>query len=125
MRCRYCLQQYEITFEAIRHVLNAHPQQNVSILLEKSQNTFIPRTYSLKGETVKYPASVEYDTCSGKLVISTTNEDPGAAHKQLKVSVQTVFRVKIGTNIAIFLLKKYRFICVKNCSLLHKRVIAL
>ena len=52
---------------------NAHPQQNVSILLEKSQNTFIPRTYRLKGETVEYPASVVYDTCSGKLVIRTTN----------------------------------------------------
>ena len=36
VRCRYCLQQYERTYEAIRHVLNAHPQQNVSILLEKS-----------------------------------------------------------------------------------------
>ena len=49
---------YESTWEAIRHVLNAHPQQNVSILLEKSQNTFIPRTYRLKGEIVECPASV-------------------------------------------------------------------
>ena len=47
---------YESIWEAIRHVLNAHPQQNVSILLEK--NTFISRTYSLKGETVECPASV-------------------------------------------------------------------
>ena len=28
--------EYEITWEALRHVLNAHPHQNVSILLEKT-----------------------------------------------------------------------------------------
>ena len=110
LRCRYCLQQYERTYEAIRHVLNAHPQQNVSILLEKSQNTFILRTYSLKGETVEYPASVEYDTCSGKLVIRTTNEDPGAAHKQLKLSVHlyiviNVVEVKYNSMSLLYLIK--------------------
>ena len=30
---------YESTWEAIRHVFNGHPQQNVSMLLEKKQKT--------------------------------------------------------------------------------------
>ena len=41
----------------------------------------------MKGFTIESPASVEYDMTSGKLVIPTTNDDPGAAHKQLKVNV--------------------------------------
>ena len=41
----------------------------------------------MKGDTIECPASVDYHASSGKLVISTTNDDPGAAHKQLKVSV--------------------------------------
>ena len=102
------VQQYERTYEAIRHVLNAHPQQNVSILLEKSQNTFIPRTYSLKGKTVEYHASVEYDTCSGKLVIRTTNEDPGAAHKQLKISRYKCCRSKYSSMSLLYLIKYQR-----------------
>ena len=47
----------------------------------------------MNGETVECPASVDYDTSSGKLVIPTTNDDPGAAHKQLKVSVHIVINV--------------------------------
>ena len=48
----------------------------------------------MRGDTIECPASVEYGTTSGQLVIPTTNDDLGAAHKQLKVNVH-VYKVII------------------------------
>ena len=49
----------------------------------------------MKGDTIECPASVDYDAFSGKLVISTTNNDPDAAHKQLKVSVHLYIVISV------------------------------
>ena len=41
------------------------------------------------------PAFVAYDASSGKLVIPTTNDDPGAVHKQLKASVHLYIVINV------------------------------
>ena len=48
-RCRYCVNEFKTTIDAIRHCLQYHPFKQASILTQRRKGVFAPVTYNVSG----------------------------------------------------------------------------